>query len=124
MIDDTAANNTARRTAAGAGNTIAYNTRRGGPSSTAAWHRGGNAIFHGGPGIDLSDNGVAQRCWRHGQGPNSLQNPPDWNYSDGGSTVAVAGSLNSTANGTFRIEPFASPARTSVAMAGPRYLGL
>ncbi|HEU4402866.1 MAG TPA: DUF4347 domain-containing protein, partial [Candidatus Polarisedimenticolia bacterium] len=72
----------------------------------------GNSIFSNGSlGIDLGTSGVnANDAGDVDNGPNGLQNFPVLTSatSSGGNTT-IAGSLNSTAGTTFRIEFFSSP---------------
>ena len=105
-----ASSNTIGGLAAGAGNRIAFNTTVGvsvTPGST------NNAIFrnsitgNGGIGIDLNPNGVTPNDPTDtDEGANDVQNFPVITAASGG----VTGSLNSTPDGTFRIEFFGNTA--------------
>ena len=125
-----ASNNTVGGTAPGQGNVISGNGLAGveidGASSGNAVL--GNSIYsNGGLGIDLvgvvgvntNDPGDPDT------GPNSLQNYPLLALAvTNGSRIQISGSLNSTANATFRIEFFASTtADPSGRGEGQRYLG-
>ena len=115
-------NNTIGGTAAGAGNIIAFNTHGVTLSNVQGAGTGNailsNSIFSNSPGlgIDLhtsfSPNGVTPNDSCDGDaGPNNFQNFPTLtSASSGGSSTTVQGSLNSTANTTFRIEFFSSAA--------------
>ena len=113
-----AANNTIGGVAADAGNLIAYNVGGDGISTGAAAGAGnaflGNAIHsNGGLGIDLGNNGVTANDTGDGDaGPNNLQNFPVLSAAatDGVGNVHLAGSLNSAASTTYRVEFFASSA--------------
>ncbi|HXK09782.1 MAG TPA: hypothetical protein VMT70_09075, partial [Vicinamibacteria bacterium] len=98
-------------------NTIADNTLAGvavvGATTT------GNAILtnaiygNGALGIDLNNDGVTANDAGDGDaGPNDLQNYPVLGaaVTDGASSAYFTGTLNSTANATFRVEFFASAA--------------
>ena len=116
--------------AAGAGNTIAYNTLDGvalkADASTGNSIRG-NAIFsNGGLGIDLGDNGLTANDTGDGDtGPNNLQNAPVLSGDDiVGGNITIGGKLNSTASTTFTIDFYASTsADPSGYGEGQRYLG-
>ena len=106
-------NNTIGGTAAGAGNTIAFNTFEGvfmaGGVSNALL---GNSIFaNGALGINLNDDGgVTPNDLCDGDsGPNNLQNFPDLTSAQTAvSSTTITGNLNSTQNTTFRIEFFSN----------------
>jgi hypothetical protein len=109
-----ASNNAIGGTAAGTGNVIAFNGGSGvnvfGGSGNALL---GNSLFeNGGIGIDLSDDaGITPNDVCDGDsGANGLQNFPVLTsaMSGPGSTV-VAGTLDSTIAGSFRIEFFSTP---------------
>ncbi len=71
----------------------------------------GNAVFsNSGLGIDVSNAGVTanDNCDGDGGG-NARQNFPLLTQAYGGAKVVVRGTLNSTANTTFRLQFFASP---------------
>jgi Tol biopolymer transport system component len=106
--------------APGAGNLVAGNTRRGVLVQVGAFAGNtvsGNSIFaNGGLGIDLGggfahgidrgDGVTPNDALDADTGPNGLQNFP---VLSAATTQAVTGTLQSTPNGTFRIEFFASP---------------
>jgi hypothetical protein len=107
-------------TTAGAGNTIAYNTRSGVSTAVSTVTVLGNSIFNNGPttpgnfsglGIELG-NGFSQNDPGDADtGPNGLQNfPLLTSISSSGGNVSIRGSLNSVANKTYRIEFFANDA--------------
>ena len=116
--------NTVGGTVSGAGNIIAFNgtTICGGPDHSGVTVSGetvidnavlGNSIFsNDGLGIDL--NAVNGPCGVTDNdncdtetGPNNLQNyPVITSVTSGGGNTSIQGSLNSTANTTFRIEFF------------------
>ena len=117
-------------TAAGAGNVIAGNSLRGVAIDSGTGHTvRGNAIYaNGGLGIDVGiDGAVTLNDAGDGDtGANNLQNFPVLTAAaTTGSQITIAGTLNSTANGTFRIEFFASPSPgdPSGYGEGERYLG-
>jgi uncharacterized repeat protein (TIGR01451 family) len=122
-----AAASTIGGTAAGAGNVIAFNGTHGvivddpsGPSVTGVAILG-NSIFANGPstagsiaglGIALGEGGpVANDLGDADSGDNGLQNfpVPTFISATSGNTM-ITGTLNSTGNGAFRIEFFASDA--------------
>ena len=96
------------------GNVIAYNGLAGISVTDTSFLNGftNNLIYaNGGLGIDLGDNGVTPNDSGDADtGPNNLQNFPVLTsaISVGGSTT-IQGTLNSTANTTFRIEFFSNP---------------
>ncbi len=116
-------------TVAGQGNTIAFNALAGiyVPASTSVAMLGNLVFSNGGLGIDLGTSGItANDAGDADSGANGLQNFPlltSANSNAAGTTIA--GTLNSNANTTYRIEFFAS--RPTVADAtngeGERYLG-
>jgi hypothetical protein len=143
-------NNTVGGTAAGAGNTVAFN----GTGGVAVFGDGslppanpqntgnallGNSIFLNGRsnpsmllGIDLVslrafpvDDGVTPNHTGTAVGPNNLQNFPVLTLATpttGG--TAIAGTLNSTASTTFRVELFASPMASGTGFGeGQTFLG-
>jgi hypothetical protein len=116
-VDAAAANNTIGGTAAGAGNTIAYNTLDGVALNSTAGNGNavlGNAIFsNGGLGIDLNDNGVTTNDANDADtGSNGLQNYPLLSYAlADGAHVMISGSLNSVASKTYRLEFFSNTAQ-------------
>ncbi|MDJ0893046.1 MAG: DUF2341 domain-containing protein, partial [Gammaproteobacteria bacterium] len=129
LNDNGAADNTIGGTAAGAGNVIAYNDVGGiGLDPLAGTGNAilGNRIFaNTATAIDLELDGVTANDALPGDadsGPNDLQNYPvlATAFTDNTSTVAISGTLNSTAGTTFRIEFFAN---TSGSAEGQRYLG-
>lgn len=67
----------------------------------------GNRIFaNAEPGIDLAQDGITANAPGVRTGPNNLQNYPVLATAVG---TSVTGTLNSTANTSFRIEVFANP---------------
>ena len=106
--------NTVGGTTAGAGNKIAFNDSVG----VNIGNQGvGNAVLGNSItnntllGIDLSGNGVtANDAGDADTGANNLQNYPELNSAATTSTTTVAGTLNSTANTTFRLEFFSNTA--------------
>lgn len=114
FIGNGTSNNTIGGISPGAGNTIAYN----GGSGIAIWFNAstGNRIssnsifFNNGLGIDLVTTGVGVTPNDPGDGDtgaNNLQNFPVLTSAvRNGGNVAIAGTLNSTPNQTFRIEFF------------------
>ena len=117
-------------TAAGAGNVIAGNSLRGVAIDSGTGHSvRGNAIYsNGGLGIDVGVDGAVtfNDAGDVDTGANNLQNFPVLTAAaTTGSQITIAGTLNSTANGTFRIEFFASPSPgdPSGYGEGERYLG-
>ncbi|QDT35916.1 cadherin-like domain-containing protein [Stratiformator vulcanicus] len=118
-------------TGAGEGNTIAFNDDDGiyvTSNLTSGVSILGNAIYGNNElAIDLFANGVNPNDLGDGDtGPNGLQNYPvlATAMTDGGSTVDLTGSLNSTASTDFRIEFFASAAGDGSGHGeAERYLG-
>jgi hypothetical protein len=129
-------NNTIGGTAAGAGNIIAFNTH-GVTLSNVQGPGTGNAILSNsifsnsaGLGIDLHsgfspDEVTLNDPCDADSGPNNFQNFPTLtSASSGGGSTTVQGSLNSTANTTFRIEFFSSAACDSLGNGeGQTFLG-
>ena len=138
-FDAGTSNNTVGGTAVGAGNVIAFNNSGntaggGGVILTAAAGSGnsilGNAIHSNtGLGIDLNEDGVTANdaAPDADSGPNNLQNYPVLTaaMTNGLGTFAnFAGSLDSAASTTYRIEFFASAAADPSGFGeGGRYLG-
>src|SRR5262249_40408045 len=115
LIDNFAAHNTVGGTAAGAGNTIAFNSGKGvvvgsdpgdaGPGGNSIL---GNHIFaNAGGGLDLGDDGVTANGGNPRSLPNHGQNTPLL-FTPGGGTVT--GELHGVAGTTFRLEFFATGA--------------
>lgn len=131
LVNASTFNNQIGGTAAGAGNTIAFNAAIGVDqiSSSAAGNSVlGNSIHSNGAlGIDLIGDGVTANDAGDGDtGANNLQNYPTLTSArtDDFSTVTVSGTLNSTAGSTFRIEFFASTSADASGFGeGERYLG-
>ncbi len=129
QIQGSAANTMVGGTAAGAGNLIAYNAGDGVSIVAGSGHQVlGNTLFaNANLGIDLGTSGVTANDLGDGDGgANSLQNFPlltSANANSAGTTIA--GTLNSSASTTYRIEYYAI--RQTVADAtngeGERYLG-
>jgi hypothetical protein len=127
-------NNEIGGTQAGAGNVIAFNRnvvftdragiRLAGTSTGNAVLR--NAIYSNvGLGIDLGPNGVTPNDPGDADtGPNNLQNFPVLTAATRTATLAVTGTLNSTAATAFRVEFFANDALDPSGHGeGQRYLG-
>jgi hypothetical protein len=111
-LSSVASNTTIGGTAAGAGNTIAYNGGTGVNVFSGTGHAIlGNSLFsNGGLGIDLNGDGVTPNDACDGDnGANKLQNFPILTtaFSTGGTTT-IQGTLNSVASGTYRIEFFSN----------------
>ena len=116
--------NTIGGTVLGAGNTIAFNGQDGvmvTNASTTGVAILGNVIYSNtGIAIDLegSNGSTPNDAGDLDTGPNNLQNfPVLTGAATNGTTVTVAGSLDSTASTTYRIEFFAN------GVGGPRFLG-
>ena len=125
-ITNSAANNTIGGPIGG--NLIAFNTGGDGVNVAAGAGTGnailGNSIHtNTGLGIDLLNDGVTSNDLGDGDtGPNNLQNFPALSGAMSvGGNVHVAGSLNSAASTTYRIEFFANS--VAVADEGERFLG-
>ncbi|MFK8018175.1 MAG: beta strand repeat-containing protein [Pseudomonadales bacterium] len=111
----TASSNTIGGTIAGEGNTIAFNTGDGVAVTSSGL---GNAIrgnsIHSNTqlGVDLGTNGVNANDLGDGDtGANNLQNTPvlsAFSSTDGISSVAVTGTLNSTVSTTFDVDFYSS----------------
>ena len=129
LVSEDASGNTIGGTAAGAGNLIAGSALDGvAVIDTGTGNRVlGNGVYgNAGLGIDLADDGVSANDAGDGDGgPNALQNFPVLTSANvSGGNVTIAGSLNSTASRTFRIEFFASTAADASGNGeGERYLG-
>jgi hypothetical protein len=100
----------------GDGNVIANNTlagisMTGAPPSLNLNNIASNSIYaNGGLGIDLNDDGVTSNDSGDADtGPSGLQNFPVLTSAISGGGSTVQGTLNSTANTTFRIEFFSNP---------------
>jgi hypothetical protein len=143
-------NNTIGGTSIGAGNHVAFNGAAGiavfnNPISLSAQLNVGNAIlgnalFRNGlsnptfePGIDLTtqfafpadDDVTANTAGGPHVGPNSFQNfPVLTSATPGGGNIAIAGTLNSSPNTSFRIEFFVNSAASGGALTeGQTLLG-
>jgi hypothetical protein len=112
---DTASGNTIGGAAAGAGNTIAFNGQDGVSINAGAGDSIlGNEIHDNGTtaqhlGIDLSPDGVTPNdAGDADTGANNLQNFPVLTSAvlSSGGHIQIAGTLNSKANTTFRVELF------------------
>ena len=132
LINASVANNQIGGVAAGAGNVIAFSGGIG--VDVINGSNGGNSVLgnsihsSGGLGIDLVGDGVtANDAGDPDLGSNDLQNFPVLSsVTSSTSTTTFAGSLNSTASTSFRIEFFSSPAATGDATGygeGRVYLG-
>ena len=114
QFSDGATSNTLGGTAAGAGNTIAFNNGTGvavTDPGTANDSVRGNFIFDNGAlGIDLNNDGVtANDIGDADTGPNDLQNFPVITNAFGfGASTVVMGNLNSIANRSFFIDVYRS----------------
>ena len=117
--------------AAGQGNTIAYNTDDGIRLESATGIGNairGNSIFaNTGLGIDLTNDGVTANDAGDGDtGSNNLQNFPVLTSAQvvSSTQLTIVGSLNSTANSQFRVEFFGSTAQDGTGYGeGQTYLG-
>ncbi|HEY6169400.1 MAG TPA: HYR domain-containing protein [Verrucomicrobiae bacterium] len=112
-IDGGANNVTIGGPVAGAGNTIAHNGQNGVLASGLQNSILGNSIFaNAALGIDLGGGGVTPNDpGDTDTGPNNLQNFPVLNsVASVGSNVVIQGTLNSVANGAYRLEFFANTA--------------
>ncbi len=130
FIDSGASGNLIGGTANGAGNLIAFSPGAG--VSLNANAGSGNAVLgnsiraNGGLAIDLGQDGVTANDIDDADvGTNGLQNfPVLTTASSGGGSTTVSGSLNGTANSTFRIEFFSSPTGDATGHGeGQVYLG-
>jgi hypothetical protein len=117
-------------TAAGAGNIIAFNAGAGiqvGGSGLAGHAFLGNSIHsNGGLGIDLDNNGPTLNDPLDADtGANGRQNFPVLGQaSTGAAGTSITGTLNSAANGSYRIEFFANAAADSSGFGeGQTFLG-
>jgi trimeric autotransporter adhesin len=131
LVRNSSNNNTIGGTAGGQGNLIAHNGGDGiWVDATAASGNAllGNTIYsNSGQAIDLGAGGIAANDLGDGDtGPNALQNFPVLSSANANATgTTIAGSLNSSASTSYRIEFYAN--RPTVADAangeGERYLG-
>jgi hypothetical protein len=112
LISESAGGNSIGGSAAGEGNRVYGNGGDAVYIAASSSHRiSGNSFSgNGGLGIDLGANGVTANDAGDGDGgANELQNFPVLATAiSNGSEVVVTGSLNSSANTTFRIEFFAN----------------
>lgn len=120
-----ASGNTIGGTAAGAGNTIAFNTAFGvsiGGNATVNNAVLGNNIHDNGgaTGLDLGQDGVTANGTNPRPFPNDGQNYPVLTAVYGS---AVTGTLDSIANATFRVEFFASPSGETGGRNGQTFRG-
>ena len=116
VISGGATGNTVGGTAAGAGNTIAFNNQNGvvvlDATSTGNAILGNGIFENAGLGIDLGDDGpTANDPDDPDVGPNNLQNTVVLTEVQrvAGVSTTVDGTLNSTPSTAFRIEIFSSP---------------
>jgi len=116
-------------TAAGAANRIAYNLNNGvalTPTAGTGNQISSNEIYSNGAlGIDLDEDGVTANDVGDGDtGANNLQNYPVLSaaMTNGLGSANIAGSLNSAAGTTYRVEFFATSAAAS-RDEGERFLG-
>jgi hypothetical protein len=127
----TGSNNTIGGTAAGEGNTIAFNTGAGvsvegeGTGGSGNRIRGNSIHSNGGLGIDLGGDGVTPNDpVDTDSGPNNLQNFPVLSRALAGATTRLAGTLKAQPNTTFTLDFYASAvADPSGFGEGQRYLG-
>ena len=129
FVDSSAGNHRVGGTTAGTGNTIAFNGGRGIRLSSST----GNAFLRNdihsntGIGIDIDSGGVDTNDVGDGDsGANNVQNFPALTTAttDGVSAVDIAGTLNSTASTSFRVEFFASATADGTGFGeGERFLG-
>jgi BACON domain-containing protein/S-layer family protein len=98
-------------TAAGQGNTIAFNGSTGVAIFTLQTTVLSNSIFsNGGLGIDLENNGVTPNdTGDTDSGANNLQNFPVLTSAFMGCGTTVSGTLNSTPSTTFTLQFFSNP---------------
>jgi Tol biopolymer transport system component len=121
-------NNIVGGTAAGEGNVFAFNAREGltvASTSTGTRIQGNSIYSNANLGIDLNSDGVTPNdAGDADTGGNNLQNFPALTsaISDAGSTT-VAGTLDSNANSTFRVEFFSNPACDGTNGEGQVFLG-
>jgi titin len=124
FLEQGASANTLGGTAAGAGNVIAFNVKGvvigSGPADTTTTHDWvlGNSIFgNASLGIDLGNNGFTPNGTNPRACPNDGQNAP---VVTAVTATSVSGTLT-TANGTYRVELFASPFGST--LQGKTFLG-
>ncbi len=115
FIQNSASGNTIGGTVTGAANVISGNGIFGvtitGTASVNNAVLGNSITGNGSVGIDLGGGGVTANDAGDGDtGPNNFQNFPVLSSVIGSGTVAISGSLNSTANTQFRIQFFANAA--------------
>lgn len=127
IVDD-ASQNTVGGTAAGQGNTIAYNGWSGVLVTGAATGdaiRGNSIYSNQGLGIDLGGDGVtANDKLDADAGPNNLENFPVLRAAEAGSQTRVVGTINSTPGTTLVIDFYASASPDPSGYGeGQRYLG-
>jgi hypothetical protein len=107
-------NNTVGGTGAGEGNVVAFNAKGVvvGASATGVRIQGNSVHSNTALGIDLGDDGVtANDAGDADAGANNLQNfPVVTSATTAAGSTSLAGALASTANATFRVEFFTSPA--------------
>lgn len=133
IIINGATNNTIGGTAAGAGNTNAFNGRTtstsgvvigGAASDTTTVNNAvlGNAIYDNGgaAGIDLALDGVTPNSANPRAFPNDGQNFPVLTAAYGST---VTGTLDSVPSASFRLEFFATPSGTPGGRNGQTFLG-
>lgn len=137
LINGGSKGNSIGDTAAGTGNTIAFNTFDGVNVSTAfSLTPNGNSIRgnsihdNGGLGINLQPTGeaattiTANDAFDSDSGPNTLQNFPVITSFTPGSTTQIGGTFNSTANQSFTLDFYRSPAPDASGNGeGQTYLG-
>ena len=117
MISSGSSGNTIGGTAAGAGNTIAYNSGNGVTVGTSTSDTSvdnsilANSIHdNGGLGIDLGNDGVTLNDSSGHAGPNLFQDFPVITSVDSSNgTTTVTGTMTEAASTTYRIEFFSNP---------------
>nr|WP_161501586.1 cadherin-like domain-containing protein [Rhodopirellula sp. SM50] len=126
-VQNTVTGNLIGGTESGAGNVIAFNALDGVNvvSGTGTSVIGNTIYSNGGLGIDLGSSGVQTNDTGDGDGgANGLQNYAVLTSAGtDGSQVAVAGSLNTTANTTVRLEFYGTDVAASGNGEGKTYLG-
>jgi hypothetical protein len=128
-----ASNSTIGTTAAGHGNVIAYNGTNGISIYSFAGDQSGDVVRgnsihdNAGIGIDLGLDGVTANDLGDGDtGANGLQNFPIVSSVTYGANTTVDGLLNSTANTTFDLDFYSSPACSNFPadfLQGETYIG-
>lgn len=131
FIWEGASHNLIGGTAAGAGNTIAFNTLNGvhvastGTDASTGNTIARNAIYGNAFGIDLASDGVSPNdAGDSDAGPNDLQNYPVLTLARAGTNTLVGGTLNSVPDATFTLDFYANTTLDASGNGqGKRYLG-